>query len=67
MLWLYVKDDVAAPLPAFSERIVEEIPEPWKWGVPDKDTKKIQDHLAAVRILKERGMKGSGIISPYHM
>ena len=36
-------------------------------GVPDKDKKKIQDHLTAIRILKERGVKGSGIISTYHM
>ena len=36
------------------------------WGVPDKDKKKIQDHLAAIRILKERGVKGSGIIGAYH-
>ena len=33
----------------------------------EKDKKKIQDHLAAVRILKERGVKGSGIIGAYHM
>ena len=65
--WFYVKDDVAAPLPAFSGRIIEEVLESWKWGVPDKDKKKIKDHLAALQILKERGMKGSGIISAYHM
>ena len=35
-------------------------------GVPDKDKKKIQDHLTAIRILKERGVKGSGIIGAYH-
>ena len=36
-------------------------------GVLDKDKKKIQDHLSAIRILKERGVKGSGIIGAYHM
>ena len=36
-------------------------------GVPNKDKKKIQDHLTAIRILKERGVKGSGIIGAYHM
>ena len=36
-------------------------------GVPEKDKKKLQDHLAAVQILKERGMKGLGIIGAYHM
>ena len=35
-------------------------------GVSDKDKKKIQDRLAAIRILKERGVKGSGIIGAYH-
>ena len=35
-------------------------------GVLDKDKKKIQDHLTTIQILKERGMKGSGIIGAYH-
>ena len=64
--WFYVKDDAAAPLPAFSGRIVEEVLESWKWGVPDKDKKRIKDHLAVLRILKERGVKGPGIIGAYH-
>ena len=64
--WFYVKDDVAAPLPAFSGRIIKEVLESWKWGVPNKAKKKIKDHLAALQILKERGVKGSGIISAYH-
>ena len=37
-----------------------------KWGVPEKDKKKIWDHLIAIGILKERGLKGSGIIRAYH-
>ena len=64
--WFYVKDDVVAPLPAFSGRIIEEVPGSWKWGVPDKDKKKIKDHLAALQIMKEWGMKRSGIIGAYH-
>ena len=35
------------------------------WGAPDKDKKKIQDHLTALQIL-ERSTKGSGIIWAYH-
>ena len=49
-------------MPAFSGRIIEEVLGSWKWGVPDKDKKRIKDHLAALQILKERGVKGSGII-----
>ena len=65
--WFYIKGDVATPLPTFSRCIIEEVPKSWKWGVPDKDKKKIKDHLAALQILKERGVKGSGIIDAYHM
>ena len=36
-------------------------------GVLEKDKKRIQDHLTAIRILKERGVKGSGIIGAHHM
>ena len=35
-------------------------------GVSKKDKKKIRDHLITIRILKERGLKGSGIIGAYH-
>ena len=63
--WFYIKDDIAAPLPAFSRRIIKDILESWKWGVSDKDKKKIKDHLTILKILKERGMKGSGIIGAY--
>ena len=35
--------------------------------MPEKDKKRIQDHLTTIRILKERGVKGSGIIGAYHV
>ena len=54
------------PLPVFSGRLIEEVLGSWKWGVLDKDKKRIKDHLTALQILKERGVKGSGIISSYH-
>ena len=57
---------MAAPLPVYSERLIEEVPGSSKWGVPDKDKKRIKDHLTALQILKERGVKGSGIIGAYH-
>ena len=53
-------------MPVFSRRDVEEVPGSWKWGVLDKDKKRIKDHLAALQILKDRGVKGSGIIDAYH-
>ena len=53
-------------MPVYFGRLIEEVPGSWKWGVPDKDKKRIKDHLAALQILKDRGVKGSGIIGAYH-
>ena len=65
--WFYLKNDTAAPLPEFTERLIEEASESWrKWGVPEKDKKKIRDHITAIHILKENGLKGSGVIRAYH-
>ena len=65
--WFYIKNDAAAPLPEFTGRLIEEVLDSWrKWGVLEKDKKRIRDHLTGIRILKEKGMKGLGIISAYH-
>ena len=40
--WFYIKNDAAAPLPEFTGCLIEEVPESWrKWGVPEKDKKRI--------------------------
>ena len=41
-------------------------PGSWKWGIPVKEKKNINDLLAALQTLKDRGVKGSGIIGAYH-
>ena len=47
--WFYLKNDAAAPPPEFTGRLIEEAPESWrKWGVPEKDKKRIRDHIAAI-------------------
>jgi hypothetical protein len=70
--WFYLKNG-AAPnllehaLREYTRCVVEVVPESWeRWGVPKKDMKKIADHLAAVKILKENGVKGSDVIGAYH-
>ena len=35
-------------------------------SVPEKDKKKIRDHITAIHILKENSLKGLGIIRTYH-
>ena len=37
-----------------------------KVGIPEKEKKKIRDHIAAIHVLKENGLKGSSIIGAYH-
>jgi hypothetical protein len=64
--WFYVKNDATAPLPAFIGRYILEASESWGWGVQAKDKKHLNDLLAALRTLKERGVKGLGIIGAYH-
>ena len=40
--WFYLKNDITTPLPEFTGHLIEEAPEQWrKWGVPEKDKKKI--------------------------
>ena len=39
--WFYLKNDTATPLPEFTGRLIEEAPNSWRWGVPEKDKKKI--------------------------
>ena len=46
--WFYVKDDAAAPLPVFSGCVIKEAPGSWRWGVPAKERKNIDDLLAAL-------------------
>ena len=54
-------------MPEFTGCLIEEALESWrKWGILEKDKKKIQDHTAVIHFLKESGLKGSGIIGAYH-
>ena len=55
-----------APLPKYSGCLIEEAPESWKWGVLTKEKKHITDLLVGLHTLKDRGVKGSGIIGAYH-
>ena len=65
--WFYLKNNAATPLLEFTRCLIEEALESWrKWGILEKDKNKIQDHIIAIHILKENGLKGSGVIRAYH-
>ena len=44
-----------------------EAPGSWGWGVPGKRKKQLNSLLTAIQTLKQRGVKGSGIIGAYHV
>ena len=64
--WFYIKNDATAPLPSFTGRYILEASESWGWGVQAKEKKHLNGLLTALRTLKERGVKGLGIIGAYH-
>ena len=64
--WFYIKNDATAPLPAFTGCYILEAPGSWGWGVPGKRKKQLNSLLTAIQTLKQRGVKGSGIIGAYH-
>jgi hypothetical protein len=69
--WFYLKNDAAPSLPEhglseYTGHVIEVVPKLWRWGISKKDTKRIADHLTAIKILREAGMKGSGVIGVYH-
>lgn len=50
----------------FSGLPIEATLERWKWGLGKKELRKIEDHLAAIEILKDAGLNGAGVIGAYH-
>jgi hypothetical protein len=57
------------PKHALSEYIryvIEVVPESWGWGISKKDSKNITDHHTAIKVLREAGVVGSGVIGVYH-
>jgi hypothetical protein len=69
--WFYLKNDTALALPEhalleYIGHMVEVVSDSWGWGVPNKDSKRIADHLATIKILREGSVKGSGVIRAYH-
>ena len=54
--WFYLKNDAAAPLPEFTGCLIEEALEQWrKWGVSEKDKKKIRDHITTTKTIFSNG------------
>lgn len=71
-LWFYLKNGADPTLPGhvlseFTGCVIEVPPETWaKWGLTKKEKRIIEDHVVAIQILREHGLRGSGVISAYH-
>lgn len=61
-----MKNAIVAPLPNFTEHLIEEAPHVWSWGPPEKEKKRMHDILDAIMFLKSHGLRGAGAIRAYH-
>ena len=50
----------------FTGSLIEEAPQVWSWGPPEKE-KRLRDLLDAIVFLKDRSLHGVGVIGAYHM
>lgn len=64
--WFYLKNMGATPFPAYSGRGVFEAPDEWKRDVLGGRSV-VENHLAAIKTLKDCGLMGVGIIGVYHV
>ena len=64
--WFFLKNDPTAPLPVFSDRLVEEVPPSWPWGPPIKEKKRMCDLLEAIMFFKNHNLYGASVIGAYH-
>jgi hypothetical protein len=65
--WFYLRNDPVTPFPIFSGSFIESAPKTWVWGPPTKEQDRLEDHLKAIAILKERGLCGVDVIGEYHV
>ena len=61
-----MKNDAATPLPDFTGRLIEEAPQVWSWGPPEKEKKRMCDILDAITFLRSHGLRGANVIRAYH-
>ena len=66
-LWFYLKNNTAAPLPIFTGRLLEEVPEVWRYGAIEKEQKRLGSLLKAIVTLKRHGLRVTGVIGSYHV
>jgi hypothetical protein len=51
----------------FTGRLIDETPQLSMWGAPDKQKRKLADHLKAITLLKDCGLHGTSVIRVYHV
>ena len=66
-LWFYLKNDAAAPLPIFTDRLIEEVPGVCRYGPIEKEQKRLGYLLKAITTIKCHILCGTSIIRAYHV
>jgi hypothetical protein len=65
-LWFYLKNDIAAPLPVFSGRLIEEVPPECRYFPVEKEKRRLHDLLNVITQLRSGGVHGVCVIGAYH-
>ena len=60
--WLYVRNYADAPLPAYSGRFLMDKLPVWEYGPEKEEQEKLSGLLAAIKLLKHRGLTGAGVV-----
>ena len=66
-LWFYLRNDDDDPLPIFTDRLIEEAPDVWRYGHIKKEQKRLGDLLKAIVTLKSCSLRGTDVIGEYHI
>lgn len=64
--WFYVKNHGDAPLPAYSGRFLTDKLPMWEYSPKREEREKLSGLLAAIKLLKNRGLTGAGMVGAYH-
>ena len=63
--WFYLRNDDGG-LPPYTEQIVEDCPEKWRYGVPREEQPRLQPLLDGLEKLRNRCLTAAMVVAAFH-
>jgi hypothetical protein len=63
--WFYHWNDYGS-LPDYTNIVVTERPEKWKWGAPAVEQKKLEPLLDGLAVLRGEGLTAASVVAAFH-